>query len=273
MSTLSNSALTSVILDVEPPAPRKDNILDVLANDDEVSASESEKYRSPIRSWADYCDSDRSHSRSRSRSRSPARSKNSNGASVSPLRKSRQTSPTPSYSLARGRRVSTAARNGQQTEWKETDIHRMAQRQKLIDYGKNTLAYANYIKNVPREARLRTESLGRCPVTPRKDQMSSKRGFDGQVRVWRKLLHEFWNPDDGKEALKAQDDTADSSPTTEVTIKVKTEVVKTEVVKTEVAKTATVSKSTSKTESQSDDEWDADDEDLEAAFQLAKTIT
>lgn len=132
----------------------------------------------------------------------------------------------------------------------ETDIHRMAQRQKLIDYGKNTLAYANYIKNVPRHERVQSESLGRCPMTPRKDQLSSKRGFDGQIRVWRKLLHEYWNPDNGKEARSQNGTTAttevSSNPAADVIVKLQAEV---------------------------EGGWDDDDEDLEEALKLAKAIT
>ena len=30
------------------------------------------------------------------------------------------------------------------------DAHRIAQRQKQVDYGKNTLAYDNYVRTVPR---------------------------------------------------------------------------------------------------------------------------
>lgn len=31
----------------------------------------------------------------------------------------------------------------------EVDVHRMAQRQKQIDFGKNTLGYTNYLQQVP----------------------------------------------------------------------------------------------------------------------------
>jgi Histone RNA hairpin-binding protein RNA-binding domain len=33
---------------------------------------------------------------------------------------------------------------------KETDTHKLAQRQKQIDFGRNTLGYAAYIKAIPR---------------------------------------------------------------------------------------------------------------------------
>ena len=35
-------------------------------------------------------------------------------------------------------------------EPKETDPHRIAQRQKQVDYGKNTLGYQRYTEEIPR---------------------------------------------------------------------------------------------------------------------------
>lgn len=71
---------------------------------------------------------------------------------------------------------------------KETDSHRLEQRQKQIDFGKNTIGYERYVVLVPRELRSKDQ-----PVTPDKNQKCSKRSWDGQVRKWRRLLH-AWDP-------------------------------------------------------------------------------
>lgn len=67
--------------------------------------------------------------------------------------------------------------------------HRAAQRQKQIDYGKNTLGYQRYTKEVPREKRGKAD-----PCTPDIHSNVSKRAFDGQVKVWRRCLH-MYDPD------------------------------------------------------------------------------
>lgn len=73
----------------------------------------------------------------------------------------------------------------------ETDPRRLEQRQKQIDFGKNTPGYAAYIKAVPRKERLHDDD--RHPTTPKKHQECSKRSFDGQIKKWRRLLH-VWDP-------------------------------------------------------------------------------
>lgn len=70
----------------------------------------------------------------------------------------------------------------------ETDEHRLAQRQKQIDYGKNTIAYDRLSKLVPRSKRTREH-----PMTPPIRQKSSKRSFDGQVKKWRRMLHAYYD--------------------------------------------------------------------------------
>jgi hypothetical protein len=62
----------------------------------------------------------------------------------------------------------------------------IAQRQKQIDYGKNTLGYSEYLKKVPKEKR-----SGSHPKTPEIGLRISKRAFDGIVRRWRKSLHQY----------------------------------------------------------------------------------
>eukprot|EP01018_Ginkgo_biloba_P038674 Gb_11751 [translate_table: standard] len=71
----------------------------------------------------------------------------------------------------------------------ETDAHKLSQRQKQIDYGKNTLGYERYVELVPRSQRKRCH-----PQTPDTKQVCSKRSWDGQVKKWRRLLHEFDPP-------------------------------------------------------------------------------
>ena len=65
---------------------------------------------------------------------------------------------------------------------RETDPHRLAQRQKQIDIGKNTRAYARYIELVPKQRRRWFGKKPVDPTTPDVGQICSKRAFDGQVR-------------------------------------------------------------------------------------------
>jgi hypothetical protein len=75
------------------------------------------------------------------------------------------------------------------TSLKETDPHRLSQRQKQIDFGKNTVGYQTYIQLVPKNQRKRGD-----PKTPNKYQVCSKRSWDGQVRKWRRMLHKYDPP-------------------------------------------------------------------------------
>lgn len=71
----------------------------------------------------------------------------------------------------------------------EKDLSILERRQKQIDYGKNTLGYENYMKQVPRDKRTKDH-----PKTPPKHIKYSRRAWDGLVKVWRKQLHCF-DPD------------------------------------------------------------------------------
>lgn len=72
----------------------------------------------------------------------------------------------------------------------ESDPHKLCQRQKQIDYGKNTLGYERYLELVPRKQRKKYVH----PQTPDIKQVCSKRSWDGQVKKWRRRLHEFDPP-------------------------------------------------------------------------------
>lgn len=89
----------------------------------------------------------------------------------------------------------------------EEDSHRIAQRQKQIDYGKNTLAYDTFVEAVPRENRTREH-----PATPPPRQRCSKRSFDGQVKKWRRMLHEFKEKHDGAKASSTRSNRTCESP-------------------------------------------------------------
>lgn len=86
----------------------------------------------------------------------------------------------------------------------EKDASILERRQKQIDYGKNTLGYENYCKEVPREERTKDH-----PKTPPKHIKYSRRAWDGLVKVWRKQLHCF-DPDasDAPDAKPETDDKA-----------------------------------------------------------------
>lgn len=70
----------------------------------------------------------------------------------------------------------------------EHDAHKLEQRQKQIDYGKNTLGYATYCSSVSRSRRSKEH-----PRTPDKHKVCSKRAFEGLLKAWRRRLHE-WDP-------------------------------------------------------------------------------
>jgi hypothetical protein len=67
---------------------------------------------------------------------------------------------------------------------REISPKRLESRQKQIDIGKNTPGYKNYVQVIKKEKRKYYD-----PHTPDKYQICSKRSWDGQIRVWRRLLH------------------------------------------------------------------------------------
>ena len=62
----------------------------------------------------------------------------------------------------------------------------ISRRSKQIERGKNTPAYDNYIKIVPRTKRTKLE-----PSTPDKYAISSTQSFDQQITLWRTALLKY----------------------------------------------------------------------------------
>ena len=90
----------------------------------------------------------------------------------------------------------------------ETNEHRLKQRQKQIDFGKNTTGYQNYQKYIERFSNLfpsaffysltslRSKRNPRIHIaTPDIHRNIAKRKFDTAVREWRLYLHTWDNVD------------------------------------------------------------------------------
>lgn len=85
----------------------------------------------------------------------------------------------------------------------ERDAHRIQQRQKQILFGKVTDGYRQYVRCVPHK--LRDSNNTRHPVTPRIDQLVSKRTWDNLVGAWRRALHEWDAGPTPEDELHVQD--------------------------------------------------------------------
>ena len=87
--------------------------------------------------------------------------------------------------------ATTATRFQQRVVVKEEDQHRLTQRQKQIEKGKNTLGYTRYLQTVPKHERRKNDPAH--PRTPPAHLQMSKRAWDSHLAHWRRGLHQ-WDP-------------------------------------------------------------------------------
>merc|ERR1719367_1758967 len=95
---------------------------------------------------------------------------------------------------------SRSSRSSCSIKEKEEDSIVLERRTKQIDYGKNSVAYDNYISKVPKDRR-----PFYLPRTPDKNLKYSRRQWDGLIKAWKLQIHS-WNAEKDSDVFQGVDE-------------------------------------------------------------------
>eukprot|EP00934_Nitzschia_sp_Nitz4_P001541 Nitzschia sp. Nitz4//scaffold20_size174350//54226//54957//NITZ4_002091-RA/size174350-snap-gene-0.239-mRNA-1//-1//CDS//3329541776//1541//frame0 len=112
------------------------------------------------------------------------------------------------HSTATGVTSETTSEFGKLDPKDPVQQRRLEQRRKMVTYGKNTVGYTEYLRQVPKSQR-KSRSM-ETPSTPDYTLDMPNKRWAGQVRAWRRALHSYDPPDLQQSLASAQMETTET---------------------------------------------------------------